>query len=167
LLSDGAAEVSAFTELNGVKCKARADYLIQSGSYAGTIIDLKKTRDASPDGFYRSVEKFRYDVQAAFYTAVFESTLSTVVDPTGWPINGGFIFIAVEDTSPNLVQCYELDIDCIDAGVRAYTDDLKTLQECRATGEWPGYSTAIELLEARHYGRMAPRDQLTMNGVKL
>ena len=75
LLSDGQAELSAWwldpeTQL---LCKCRPDW-----SRPGLLVDLKTTTDASPAGFCRAVERYRYHVQAAY-----------ALD--GWPDAGGGI----------------------------------------------------------------------------
>lgn len=68
LLSDGVAELSIFWRTpGGVLLKVRPDWL---GRYAGVpfLLDIKTTDDVADFG--KSVEKFGYHVQAAFYSYV-------------------------------------------------------------------------------------------------
>ena len=97
---DGDAEVSVFWEetpyTQPIVCKARPDWV--SGDRK-ILVDLKSTRDASPEGFVRSIAKFRYHVQAAWYLRGWRAA-------TG--INADFIFVAVESSPPHEVACYTL-----------------------------------------------------------
>src|SRR5690606_3181532 len=67
LLASGYAEQTfQFIEpISGASCKFRPDWLNMQN---GVIVDIKTTEDASPRGFARSVEKYRYHVQDAFYS---------------------------------------------------------------------------------------------------
>lgn len=60
LLAPGAgiAELSAYwrDQETGVLCRCRPDFW----RHDGTIVDLKTARDASPDGFSRSIDSWRY-----------------------------------------------------------------------------------------------------------
>ncbi|MDR1943437.1 MAG: PD-(D/E)XK nuclease-like domain-containing protein [Synergistaceae bacterium] len=115
----------------GVLCKCRPDYL-RDDNY---IIDLKTTEDASPAGFTRSVENYRYYVQAAFYIQGVEAV-------TGEPVKG-FVFVAVEKKPPYLVACYAADDDMIQAGNEEVRRCLELYEECSRTGVWPGYPDEI------------------------
>ncbi len=48
----------------GIDCKCRPDWLTDDGSI---VVDLKTTKNASIQGFKRSVADYRYHVQAAWY----------------------------------------------------------------------------------------------------
>ena len=140
-------EVTAVAELDGVLVKARADALLVDGPMAGTIVDYKTTRDASPGGFLKSVGLYRYDQQAALYTEVFRRA--------GVAVNR-FLFAAVELDPPCATAVYELDHIIVNAGAASYMDALKTLKRCRQSGVWPGYTQeAVTVLDAPDYGRLA------------
>lgn len=115
----------------GVLCKCRPDYL-REDMY---IVDVKTTEDASLDGFARSAEKYRYHVQAAFYTQGVEAI-------TGERVKG-FAFIAVEKTAPYAVACYLMDGDAIQAGHLEVERCLSIYRRCEEVGEWPGYSDEL------------------------
>ena len=135
LLDSGAgkAEVSFFSELWGVSVKCRPDWLREDG----IVVDLKTTDNAGPNAFAKSCAKWRYHVQAAFY--------SDVLANEGIDVKA-FIFIAVEKAAPYAVGVYELDMDSLEAGREAYQRNLDTYKRCLDTGHWPAYSHSIETL---------------------
>ena len=114
----------------GIDCRCRPDCVTQQG----VIVDLKTTRDASPDGFAKSVAQYRYHVQSAFYSDGYRAAF-------GQPPKG-FAFIAVETEAPYLVAVYVASVDMIERGRLAYQSDLETLRECLAADTWPGYSSS-------------------------
>ena len=118
-------------EETGVACRCRPDFLRDDGY----IIDLKTTEDASPWGFERSAEKYRYWVQAAFYKQGVEAV-------TGEPVKG-FIFIAVEKKPPYAVACYVADDAMIEAGNKEVSRCLAIYKACDESGDWPGYPDGI------------------------
>ena len=135
LLSEGRAEQSAWWLDPGTRllCKCRPDW-----NRAGLLVDLKTTTDASPTGFARAVERYRYHVQAAY-----------ALD--GWPAAGGdamdqFIFVVVEKTPPYAIGLYELSAARLDAARDLYRRDLATAAECLTRQHWPGYPTDIVTL---------------------
>jgi hypothetical protein len=130
LLADGKAEQSFWWDdmTTGMRCKCRPDWY-----YGTTVVDLKTTTDASPAGFARSVATFRYHVQASHYLSGLHGAER-------------FLFIAVEKTYPYAVAVYELDAEALAVGDQLRRRDLQMIADCRATGEWPGYSTTCEAL---------------------
>ena len=124
-------EISLFTKCpnTGVSMRCRYDAITNDG-YA---IDLKSTRDASPDEFAKSIYNFRYHVQAALYSDAYEFA-------TGKKLKG-FIFLVVESEMPHATMVYELDDISLDIGRREYQRNLKTYAECLQTNEWKGYET--------------------------
>lgn len=116
----------------GTPAKAKMDFYSEK---TGFIIDLKSTDDASPAEFGKSVWNYRYDVQAAWYLDAFESYF-------GEPARG-FIFVAVEKTEPFEVAVYVATQEIIEVGRNRYMPDLITYEECRQSGEWPGYGDTI------------------------
>jgi len=137
LSGPGIAEGSAWwvDEQSGELCRCRPDKYRQD---LGIIVDLKSTEDASLDGFTRSVAKYRYAMQAAFYSDGIEAA-------TFKPVNG-FAFVAVEKTAPYAVQCFVLDSQSLEAGRVTYMNLLMTLADCKHDGKFPAYSDAIETL---------------------
>jgi hypothetical protein len=130
LLADGKAEQSFWWDdlPTGLRCKCRPDWY-----FGTTVVDLKTTTDASPAGFAKSVATFRYHVQASHYLSGLHGAER-------------FLFIAVEKTHPYAVAVYELDAEALAIGDQLRRRDLQLIADCRATGEWPGYSSTCETL---------------------
>jgi exodeoxyribonuclease VIII len=129
LLRDGKAEQSFWWDdlPTGLRCKCRPDWY-----HGSTIVDLKTTTDASPQGFAASVAKWRYHVQQAHYLS------GTFADR--------FVFIAVEKTYPYGVGVYELDANARQQGELIRRKSLEQLNDCLIIDEWLGYTSAIESL---------------------
>ncbi len=159
LLPHGIHEVTAVAQMQGVLVKARADFLVTDGPYAGALVDWKSVADASPEGFLRSVDRYRYAEQAALYLAVFEKA--------GWPISWQFLFACVEKEPPHVTQVYELDADILEIARRNLATDLNTLKVCRERNEWPGYcDDEVVILDAPQHGRLAPA-AITWQGMEV
>ena len=133
--SEGHAEQSAWwlDPETGLLCKCRPDW-----SRPGLLVDLKTASDASPVGFFRDIERYRYHVQAAY-----------ALD--GWPPAGGgavdqFIFVVVEKAPPYAIAFYELDPAYLDTARALYRRDLATVSDCLTRQQWPGYPTDIVTL---------------------
>lgn len=123
-------EQSIFWEIDDVACRCRPDCVTERG----VIVDLKTTRDASPDGFAKSIAGYRYHVQAAYYSDGYEAAFGEAPR--------GFVFIAVETESPYLVAVYVASEAMVIRGRADYLADLETFRRCRDADEWPGYSAA-------------------------
>lgn len=57
------------------------------------------------------------------------------------------VILVAERGFPYLVQPYLLPPNLVDYGQRQALESLRHLAECRAKGEWPGYSAKLEELE--------------------
>ena len=102
LLKKGEAEQSFFGEIEGVKVKARPDFLIPDQKI---LIDFKTTSTlggASADGFAKMVANFAYYIQASLYLEI-----------TGYK---AFYFIVLETTEPYMAGCYKLDTEALEFG---------------------------------------------------
>lgn len=131
----------------GLLCRCRPDFLRDDG----VIVDVKTCEDASLEGFTRSIAKWRYHVQAAFYMDGIEQAQREVRAPD-WcvPKPRAFVFLAVEkgarvvDGQALGVATYVLDSESLAAGRIEYTQDLLAVRDSQAANLWPGYSTTIE-----------------------
>tara|TARA_R100000458_G_C8274625_1_gene249620 strand:- start:1631 stop:2515 length:885 start_codon:yes stop_codon:yes gene_type:complete len=135
LLRGGTREGSFFwtDQMTGQLCKCRPDLIDRERRFA---IDLKTTTDASAESFKRSAAKYRYGVQAAWYSDGASECLGyTAVDT--------FVILAVETIAPYGVALYELGQDWIMTGQEMYRRDLNTLARCLETDKWPSYSQSI------------------------
>ncbi len=137
LLRDSLKEHSVFGELDGVRVKCRPDGW---NTEKGVLFDLKSTEDASPEGFARTVAKYRYHVQDAFYRHVIASATNCDADDLS------FIFVAVEKKPPFAVALYTLDELAKLQGWVSAREDLRTFREASERDNWPGYSPKIETL---------------------
>jgi hypothetical protein len=144
LFTDGRAEVSAFwrervpfTEAQ-VWCRARFDYLRE-----GMIVDLKTTSGGTDDASIgRSIAKFGYHVQEAFYRRSF---FRLTGDGCGgaWP---AFVFVFVDVAPPHLVRVVELDDPTREQGARDVDTALQIWHDCRESGVWPGRDTGVGMV---------------------
>jgi hypothetical protein len=123
LLRNGEPEkiITWYNKHYEVDCKGMLDYHLPQ---ADMIIDLKTTKDASYNGFMRSVKKFKYHKQAAFYMDAVKAYR--------------FIIIAVEKTPPFAINVFELGDDMIDEGRDMYNNELEIYKYCMETDYWPG-----------------------------
>lgn len=116
---------------SGAPCKCRPDWITPDG----IIMDIKTTEDASPEGFARSAFKYRYHVQAAFYSQGY------AIDRGYSP--EGFVFIAVEKGNPFQVALYHADENVMQLGRDTFIPELHRYVACRNTNLWPGYGDQI------------------------
>ena len=146
LFSRGTAEqiFTATEPTTGVNCKIRTDWVTPDN----IIVDLKSALDASCvldedgkttssiyNGFPKSIFKFRYDVQNAFYEDIF--SYATGKKPKA------FVFVAVEKKPPFECGLFYLDIEDINAARQKYLDNTATYKKCKETGIWGGYPKEI------------------------
>lgn len=138
LTGDGISESSIFGELEGVRVKCRPDRLIRERNI---LVDVKKVDDI--DHIARSIQKFRYYVQAAFYSDIYEQW--TGVKPR-------FIFVAVgqrRSIGRHPVRVFELEQAWVDAGRQEYKDDLERVREMEEFGA----GMHVEVLELPRWAR--------------
>ena len=133
LLSQGRCEMTVTWEEDGLKCKARPDVY-----QPGILIDVKTTRDASPQGFARQVASLKYHLQAAHYLKGV-SAVSGLHHET-------FIFVAVETTPPFAVGVYQLDFGSLERGEYLWRQAIDRYRQCLTLDEWPAYSNEIQSL---------------------
>jgi hypothetical protein len=122
-------------ETTGVACKGRIDLVAKVGGRT-VLVDLKTTKDASPAGFPREIAQWMLHVQGSHYSQ-------------GWRAAHGeepamFALIAVEPEPPFAVGVYALDAIALDKGAALRMRALDLLCDCRASGKWPAYGTAIQ-----------------------
>lgn len=121
----------------GVRCKARIDMLMRGDI---GFVDLKSTVNAERRAFSKSIRDYGYDIQAAM-----------TID--GWaalhpndPLLP-FTIIAAEKESPFAVACYTLGHPSIENARAEYRKVLRGIAEAQATGYWPAYPSAIEIID--------------------
>lgn len=122
-------------ERTGILCRCRPDRELTD---MRIFLDVKTTDDASPEGFARSITKWRYDVQDPFYRDGYRAV-------TGHDLKG-FVFLAVEKKPPYAVGLYTLAADDVALGRAQYRADLDTYAKCQQSDEWPGYGDKIQTI---------------------
>ena len=136
LESDGWRELSGMANdpEMGATCRHRFDLLTADG----IAVDVKKTQDARPEAFQRSVYNYRYHVQAAFYADQHYWI-------TGKPLKA-FAFLAIEEDMPHGCKVYILDDDAMALGRATYQADLARYARCITDNDWPAYDSRPETL---------------------
>ena len=104
-------------EATGLRCKARLDHYNEKAKRA---TDLKTTIDAM--GFSRSLQKFGYDRQAAFYSDGCRAVGLDVEE---------FCFVVVEKDPPYGVLAAPIDQVSVEAGRIKYKQALRNVQRFR------------------------------------
>lgn len=129
LVCGGVSEVSIFARdhESGLLLKGRCDKLHRCDDY-WTVVDLKTTQDASTVAFVRSIQTYRYHVQAAMYRRILLANGAPFVR---------FFFVALQMDELPLVNVRELNPRAMDLGDEVLDADLAFLKECRANNRWP------------------------------
>lgn len=115
----------------GLLTKGRADRITMDAQDRTVIIDVKTTDrgGASPAEFSRSILKWSYASQAAFYCDLFGSTY--------------FVFCVVEKSAPFAVNCFSLAPEAIEYGRRKYQGWLAKIKACAESGKWDAYGEEL------------------------
>ena len=133
IFAEGQAEVSAYALVNRVPCRVRPDWITPS-----ITADLKSTIDASPEAFAKSVVRYGYDFQNAYYSDVLEAASNEKREE--------FFFVVCEKAYPFATAVYTLSKEDIDYARGEYVYQLERFAACRAANHWPGYAdTAVQL----------------------
>lgn len=128
LLLDGETECSVAWDQDGIMCKARFDAVSVDTK---SIVDLKTTRDASPEVFGRSIWGLGYHIQAAHYLRGAEAV--------GLGMQH-YVLLAVETEPPYCIAMYRLQDSAVEAGAIELDRLLGMYSECQNTNFWPGYA---------------------------
>jgi exodeoxyribonuclease VIII len=123
----------------GLLVKCRFDRLLDCGIAA----DLKKTQDARPEAFMRSIDNYRYYVQAAFYMDVYKWATGETLQ--------AFKFIPIEEAAPHGCRVYQIDDLSIEFGRMAYRAALNTYADCIANDSWPAYADEEQEIGISNY----------------
>lgn len=124
---NGEPEIAYISELEGMPVRCKPDYFSKSVG-----IDLKTTVCAEYSAFQRSIFRYRYYVQAAFYLDIVSKVLGTEIKD--------FIFVAIESKPPFAIGIYLLDQESIDLGRKHYKADLEKIRNIKKDIKYTGYS---------------------------
>lgn len=136
LTSAGINEATlVWDDVSGLRMKARADRLVSDFQDKACVVDLKRTKDASPWAFGRAVWDYRYDVQLALYGRGMDALFGEA--------DRFSIFICCEPFPPYAVATYELGAEELAIGRRDLELALQTYAQCVESGVWRGYPDAL------------------------
>lgn len=134
--------------------RARLDWLPALRPDGRLIVpDFKTTASAEPRAFAKSVFAYGYEVQDVFYTDVIRGLdIADDVD---------LVFVAQEKEPPYLITVHQLDEMSLRIGRVKVDRALQVYEECLLTGEWPSYSSEVEMVRppawlAREYEDLVP-----------
>lgn len=139
MLAHSQREYSGWFMEEGALCKFRPD-IYKPKQF---IADIKTTEDASLNAFRRSIAKFSYDKQAAFYQAGIKAITGDEVP---------FYFIAVEKTPPYGIAIYKASESMLEVGRELYKNDLKKYINAMIFGDETGYPEGIQTLDLPAWG---------------
>jgi len=131
------SEASLLCSLEWMGCpelrgKARIDRLLASDPQY--ICDVKTTADGTEEGVRRSIRKFGYDVQAAWYVDLYRCI-------TGWA--PAYIWIFGETEEPYDVHVVRATAAMLRLGRAKYTSTVMRWRECCEHQCWPGYAVGV------------------------
>lgn len=132
--SGGRAEVTGVwrDDVTGVACRMRLDWLPAPTEGRLTVPDYKTTTDASPAACEKTIARYGYHRQGAFYEKGLRS-LGVGNDPT-------VVFVMQETTAPYLVTVVQMNPEMRRAAKRMNRRAINLYAACRAADRWPGYN---------------------------
>ncbi len=143
LLQEGLAESEYYwnDSITGLKCKAKRDWVIPPCErfINGALIDLKTTVNASRDEFMKTIFKYSYYNQMAFYAESMKEEFNTKDYPTP-------ILIPAEKVAPFECAFYALDEDTLQIGLRENRKLINLYDKCLNDNRYPGYEDKIEMI---------------------
>lgn len=110
----------------GIDCKARIDWVCGAG--INYLVDLKSTRNSSPEKFGHDAFRLGYHIQLAFYLRGWKAV-------TGEDRN--FAIIAIENLHPFEPAVYTVPPDVVDLGSQEVYRLMNLYKWCEDRNEWP------------------------------
>lgn len=130
-------------DITGMRCKARIDRLIPSFGR----MDLKTTQCAKHTEFRKSVLKYGYATQDAFY----EMGLKSLSESGHLTCKDRSVFIAVESESPHGIGVYAIGEDSLGIARSLVREWLCAVKEGIDRKQWPGYPTGVQVIDFPEY----------------
>ena len=125
-----------------IPCKARIDFMATVPGFGLVACDLKSTTDAAPEELARSIHKWGYHRQAAWYRRALAAA--------GIP-SSVFVLLAVEKSAPYIVTPANVAPAAQAFGEAECERALSTYAECVKSGLWPCYTSEIIELDLPSY----------------
>lgn len=116
--------------------RALVDWLPDLGSGRPIAVDYKTAASAERESIRRSVHKYGYHQQAAWYLDACHSI--------GYPASTAFVFLFQEKTPPYLITPVQLDDTAMAIGQAKNRQAIEVYRDCTTTDIWPGHTTGIE-----------------------
>lgn len=129
-------------EITGMLCKCRPDILSVSDDTA-FYFEIKTCQDASYEAFRRDVKKWKYHVQASYYSEGIKKVLKVkkVI----------VCFFVIEVKSPYCIAVYDIDEDTIKKTIPVWRDGLEKMKDFQKTKKITGYDEKIKTISLNDY----------------
>ena len=137
LLKRGLSEVTVFAEFEGAWFRGRFDKYDPKLNY---ICDLKSTTYDTPDAFIRSVFKYGYHIQAAYYSMLAQMSMN-VPDPA-------YYIVGLPKTAPHELMVFRLGDSAMALGREVARRLMYMHSRCLRENNWPFHDPEIMRLEA-------------------
>lgn len=132
---------------SGVRCKSRCDRVTLSYQHpswpapAPVIVELKSSRDATPDGFRHTLSKLSYHVQARMQLeALAYHDPRTWLDPGTLEVRPEqLIWLVLETEKPWEAALYSPSTEMLEEAGRRLRHALALWRDCESSGRWPGF----------------------------
>lgn len=139
----GNREASVFAEVDGVRVRARFDFLPHLDLPRPVAVDLKTTAaEATPDEFGKSVARYGYEVQERWYTDAVEAASG---------VRPQFAFVVVEKEPPYLTAVLEIPTVMRDRGIERAKRAREIYAECVESGLWPGHPHGVQYINVPNW----------------
>lgn len=121
----------------GVRCRIRPDYLSRDNYGDLHLIDFKTSYDARKYSFMKSIYKYKYHMQMAFYYDGLKQILKEDIKTVN--------FVAC---TKGKTECavYICDDQMLDIGRQWYKFALQTYKKCIELKKWPGIQSRAEVI---------------------
>ena len=143
---DGCAqhEVTCVWQEGETYCRARYDVLHVDEYKNATVYDWKSTADISDRGIERTIAKYRYDIQAAFYLRGLEAIGYKVPQLS-------FVFVFFETVAPYTVRRVVLSAEYLQQARKEVNEAIRLWQQCMASSSFPTMPPDTMTVEIPHY----------------
>lgn len=105
------------------------------------LVELKTTRDASPDRFKWDALRYGYVSQLRFYQMAIDMTLGDRL------VDSKVYIVAVESAPPYVCSVYSVSKRDLEFGEKQIRGWMERFLACEAAQSWPGYCQSIQELE--------------------
>jgi hypothetical protein len=136
----GTTELSMFWRRGTVWGRARPDKIVRLPSGRMAVVDYKSCASAAPADVEKSIARYGYHIQGAFYLAGAQA-LGLVDD------SAVFLLIAQDKEPPYLATVVQPDFTAMRMGAIRVRQAFDRYAECVVNDRWPGYSDDVVIAE--------------------